>query len=152
MRIIEFTIFNHRDPMIFDAPLSETGIQQAIAAQETVRKLNAKHVIVSPLSRFESYIYYCYFLSFVFFFSTIRTLQTYQLAFENAPEHSLEVNPLFCEFLTESCDIGRFFNFYFFLTMLFSGPVMFFKKNSQLFPSPTLEKTGFTFQMELLIQ
>ncbi len=40
-----------RDPMIFDAPLSELGKSQAIKVRDEVALLNVNNVIVSPLTR-----------------------------------------------------------------------------------------------------
>jgi len=39
------------DPMIFDAPLTEMGKQQAIAARNKIAELGISHVITSPLTR-----------------------------------------------------------------------------------------------------
>ncbi len=74
---------NSPDPMIFDAPLSALGRQQAIDARQHVASLEITNLIVSPFT---------------------RTLQTASLIF--ADKHPMEINPLVREQLTNSCDVG----------------------------------------------
>ena len=72
------------DPMIFDAPLTELGEQQAIAARQQINDLPVERIIVSPLT---------------------RTLQTASLMFaDRLPQH---VDPQVREQLCNSCDVGR---------------------------------------------
>ncbi len=74
---------NAPDPMIFDAPLSALGRQQAAEASAKVATLNVSSVIVSPMT---------------------RTLQTASLIF--GENHPMSVNPIVREQLTNSCDVG----------------------------------------------
>ena len=72
------------DPMIFDAPLTELGKQQAIAARIKVADLQIAHIISSPLT---------------------RALQTSLHLFgETAP---IKVETGHHELLLHSCDVGR---------------------------------------------
>ena len=72
------------DPMLFDAPITELGQQQAIRARAEISKLPVERVIVSPLT---------------------RTIQTASLLFENRlPFH---INAQVREQLCNSCDVGR---------------------------------------------
>jgi broad specificity phosphatase PhoE len=72
------------DPMIFDAPITELGEQQARQTRNRVQHLDVERVIVSPLS---------------------RTLQTASLIFgARLPFH---INAAVREQLTNSCDVGR---------------------------------------------
>ncbi|WP_299472424.1 histidine phosphatase family protein [uncultured Roseibium sp.] len=72
------------DPMIFDAPLTELGRQQAMDAREEIRDLGIRHVITSPLT---------------------RAIQTAQLMFPDGI--SMEVRDGHHELLLHSCDVGR---------------------------------------------
>lgn len=72
------------DPMIFDAPLTDLGRQQAMAAREEIRALGIRHVITSPLT---------------------RAIQTAQLLFPDGV--SMEVRDGHHELLLHSCDVGR---------------------------------------------
>ncbi len=71
------------DPIIFDAPLSPLGQQQAVDARQHFDNLNIKSLIVSPLT---------------------RTLQTATLIFENA--HPVTINAGIREQLSYSGDVG----------------------------------------------
>jgi len=71
------------DPMIFDAPLSPLGEDQAIEARAHIRALDITSIIVSPMT---------------------RTLQTATLIFEGA--HPITINANIREQLTNSCDVG----------------------------------------------
>lgn len=73
-----------RDPMIFDAPLTELGRRQALKAREEIRDLGIRHVVTSPLS---------------------RAIQTAQLIFRD--EVPIEVMEGHHELLLHSCDVGR---------------------------------------------
>lgn len=75
---------NKPDPMIFDAPITDLGRQQAIATRDHVRDLPVERVIVSPLT---------------------RTLQTASLIFEDRVP--FQVDPVVREQLSNSCDVGR---------------------------------------------
>lgn len=72
------------DPMIFDAPLTDLGRQQAIEARAEITKLGIRHVITSPLT---------------------RAIQTAQLLFPDGV--SMEVRDGHHELLLHSCDVGR---------------------------------------------
>lgn len=72
------------DPMIFDAPLTDLGRQQALKAREEIRDLGIRHVITSPLT---------------------RAIQTAQLLFPNGI--SMDVRDGHHELLLHSCDVGR---------------------------------------------
>ncbi|MEE9320908.1 MAG: histidine phosphatase family protein [Granulosicoccus sp.] len=72
------------DPMIFDAPLSELGVQQAARAQAKIHQLAITRLIVSPLT---------------------RTLQTATLIFGKSL--ATEINAVVREQLINSCDMGR---------------------------------------------
>jgi broad specificity phosphatase PhoE len=72
------------DPMIFDAPLSELGEQQAARTQAGIHQLKITRLIVSPLT---------------------RTLQTAALIFGKSL--ATEINPVVREQLINSCDMGR---------------------------------------------
>lgn len=73
-----------RDPMIFDAPLTELGCDQAKRARAKIAKLGIRRVIVSPFT---------------------RAIQTARIIFEGlAP---LEVRHGHHELLLNSCDVGR---------------------------------------------
>ncbi|MCF6326415.1 MAG: phosphoglycerate mutase family protein [Devosiaceae bacterium] len=72
-----------RDPMIFDAPLSDLGITQAVEVRDEVERLNLKNVIVSPLT---------------------RTLETAELIFQRSLP--TKVNALVREQLSHSGDVG----------------------------------------------
>lgn len=70
--------------MIFDAPLTELGKQQALAAREQVKLLGIKQAITSPFT---------------------RAIQTTRLIFNDlAP---IEVRSGHHEHLLHSCDVGR---------------------------------------------
>lgn len=71
------------DPMIFDAPLTELGVEQAKAVREQVVDYRIKHVIASPL---------------------IRAIQTAMLIFGD--DHPITINPHMRENLLSSCDVG----------------------------------------------
>ena len=73
-----------KDPMIFDAPLTEKGRRQAKEARALVTDLDIKQVITSPLT---------------------RAIQTALCIFENiAP---ITVADKHRELLLHSCDVGR---------------------------------------------
>lgn len=71
------------DPMIFDAPLSPLGTQQAIEARAHISELDIEQLIVSPMT---------------------RTLQTASLIFED--NHPISINAVIREQLSHSCDVG----------------------------------------------
>lgn len=72
------------DPMIFDAPLTDLGRQQAVAARQAFKDLGIVRVMTSPLT---------------------RAIQTAQLIFqESAP---IDVVHGHHELLLHSCDVGR---------------------------------------------
>lgn len=71
------------DPLIFDAPLSSLGQQQAIGARANIGELDIKEIIVSPLT---------------------RTLQTATLIFENS--YPVAINATVREQLSFSGDVG----------------------------------------------
>ena len=73
-----------KDPMIFDAPLTEQGLRQAQAAKALVADLGIKQVITSPLT---------------------RAIQTALCIFDGiAP---ITVAARHRELLIHSCDVGR---------------------------------------------
>ena len=72
------------DPMIFDAPLSAKGIEQAKRARVEVAKLGIQHVLVSPFT---------------------RALQTAQHIFQDDLPLNVVLGPH--EQLSHSCDVGR---------------------------------------------
>ena len=73
-----------KDPMIFDAPLTDKGRRQAEEARALVADLGIKQVITSPLT---------------------RAIQTAQCIFDNiAP---ITVAAQHRELLLHSCDVGR---------------------------------------------
>jgi broad specificity phosphatase PhoE len=72
------------DPMIFDAPLSPLGRQQAIMARAHVAELGIERVIVSPMT---------------------RAIETALHIFETVP--TIEIDPRARELLSNSCDVGR---------------------------------------------
>ncbi len=72
-----------RDPMIFDAPLSELGRSQAIKVRPEVAQLNVDNIIVSPLT---------------------RTLETAELIFQRALPTT--INALVREQTSHSGDVG----------------------------------------------
>ena len=74
---------NKPDPMIFDAPITELGENQAKQARLEVEKFTIKNVIVSPFT---------------------RTLQTAQLIFGN--RLPFQINAAVREQLVNSCDVG----------------------------------------------
>lgn len=77
--------FRHQgDPMIFDAPLTALGREQAIEAREKVKTLGIKRVIASPLT---------------------RAIQTAKHIFED--QVPIEVQTGHHEYLLHSCDVGR---------------------------------------------
>lgn len=70
--------------MIFDAPLTALGREQALEAREKVKELGIKRAIASPHT---------------------RAIQTAKLIFHDlAP---IEVRPGHHEYLLHSCDVGR---------------------------------------------
>lgn len=71
------------DPMIFDAPLSPLGEQQATNTGTNIHELDIIDVIVSPMT---------------------RTLQTASLIFGN--NRVFKINAMVREQLTHSCDVG----------------------------------------------
>lgn len=72
------------DPMIFDAPLTDIGIQQAKTTRAAILDVGIKHVIASPLT---------------------RAIQTALYIFEGiAP---IKVLAGHHEYLAHSCDVGR---------------------------------------------
>ncbi len=72
------------DPMIFDARLTQKGIQQAKDARQAVADLGIRHVIVTPLT---------------------RALQTATYIFGEATKMQVMAEPR--EKLVHSCDVGR---------------------------------------------
>ncbi len=72
------------DPMIFDAPLTDKGRTQAVAARELVADLGIKQVITSPLT---------------------RAIQTALCIFDNIAPITVVDNHR--ELLLHSCDVGR---------------------------------------------
>jgi len=72
------------DPLIFDAPLSPLGRQQAIGARVHVTQLGIERVITSPMT---------------------RTIETALHIFENGP--AIEIDSRARELLSNSCDVGR---------------------------------------------
>lgn len=72
------------DPMIFDAPLTTLGRQQAITARVQVAALGIERVIVSPMT---------------------RAIETALHIFDSVPR--MEVDPRARELLSHSCDVGR---------------------------------------------
>jgi len=78
-----FTLEPRTDPMMFDAHLTELGIQQAKSARNQLFNLEIKHVISSPM---------------------IRAIQTSMHIFGN--DHPIIINPHIREKLTHSCDVG----------------------------------------------
>jgi len=72
------------DPMIFDAPLSPLGEQQARETQTRIHQYDITNVIVSPMT---------------------RTLQTASLIFGNS--RVFKINAMVREQLSNSCDVGR---------------------------------------------
>lgn len=72
------------DPMIYDAPLTPLGRQQAIAARANVAALGIERVVVSPMT---------------------RAIETALHIFESVPP--IEVDPRVRELLSHSCDVGR---------------------------------------------
>ena len=72
------------DPMIFDAPLSPLGREQAKAARLSVRELEITQVLVSPMT---------------------RALQTASILF--GPDFPTQVVADIREQVVHSCDIGR---------------------------------------------
>ena len=72
------------DPMIFDAPLTDTGRAQAIEARVQAMELGITQVITSPLT---------------------RAIQTAMLIFENVVP--IRVVADHRELLSHSCDVGR---------------------------------------------
>ncbi len=71
------------DPMIFDAPLSKLGKEQAIEGRQKISELNVEKLIVSPLT---------------------RTLETAEYMFERSLP--IAINPLVREQLSYSGDVG----------------------------------------------
>jgi broad specificity phosphatase PhoE len=78
-----FTLEPRKDPMMFDAHLTELGVQQAKSARKQLLNLKIKHVISSPM---------------------IRTIQTAMHIFGN--DHPITINPHIREKLAHSCDVG----------------------------------------------
>lgn len=71
------------DPMIFDAPLSQLGEEQAVLARANVKDLSFDNVIVSPFT---------------------RTIQTASLIF--GTDHKMTISHHIREQLSNSCDVG----------------------------------------------
>jgi broad specificity phosphatase PhoE len=74
----------NRDPMIFDAPLTQLGIEQALAAKEKISEMKISHVITSPLT---------------------RAIQTSLHIFGDATPITVSIGHH--EYLLHSCDVGR---------------------------------------------
>ena len=72
------------DPMIFDARLTQKGVEQAKEARQSVADLGIRHVIVSPLT---------------------RALQTATYIFDETTTTQVMAEPR--EKLLHSCDVGR---------------------------------------------
>jgi broad specificity phosphatase PhoE len=73
-----------KDPLIFDAPLTDKGRRQAADIRAIVAALNIRHVITSPLT---------------------RAIQTAAIVFEDTAPISVAAGPH--EQLVHSCDVGR---------------------------------------------
>jgi len=73
------------DPMLFDAPLSPTGREQAAARRAEAHGLGVEIIVTSPLTR------------------AIETA----LAVFGADHAPIHVEALHCERLEHSCDVGR---------------------------------------------
>jgi broad specificity phosphatase PhoE len=78
-----FTLEPRIDPMMFDAHLTELGVQQAKSIRKQLFDLKIKHVIASPM---------------------IRAIQTAMHIFGN--DHPITINPHIREKLAHSCDVG----------------------------------------------
>lgn len=78
-----FALERPNDPMIFDAPLTELGVQQAQQAREEMAMRNIEHVIASPMT---------------------RAIQTAMHIFGH--DFPLNIDPRMCEKLAHSCDVG----------------------------------------------
>ncbi len=78
-----FALEPKTDPMMFDAHLTELGVQQAKSAREQLFDLKIKHVIASPLT---------------------RAIQTAMHIFGD--DYPITINPHIREKLTHSCDVG----------------------------------------------
>ncbi len=78
-----FAVQRPNDPMIFDAPLTELGRQQAIEAGKKMAELGVEHVIASPMT---------------------RAIQTAMHIFGD--DHPITVDPRVREKLDHSCDVG----------------------------------------------
>ena len=78
-----FTLESSKDPMMFDAHLTEIGVQQAKSACEQLSNIKIKHVITSPM---------------------IRAIQTAMHIFGD--DHPIIINPHIREKLSHSCDVG----------------------------------------------
>lgn len=72
------------DPMIFDAPLTALGRQQALAARAQAASLGIQHVICTPFT---------------------RALQTAKIIFDGIAPITVSTGP--AEHLSHSCDMGR---------------------------------------------
>jgi broad specificity phosphatase PhoE len=72
------------DPLIFDAPLTDLGRQQARAAREQAATLGIQHVICTPLT---------------------RAIQTAKIIFDGIAPITVSTGP--AEHLSHSCDMGR---------------------------------------------
>lgn len=79
----QFALQKPKDPMLFDAHLTELGKQQAKAAAEEIKDLGVKQVIASPMT---------------------RAIQTAMHIFGD--DHPITVDPRMREKLSHSCDVG----------------------------------------------
>jgi len=70
--------------MLFDARLTQLGVQQAIAARAEVAELGIRYVVSSPMT---------------------RAIETARHIFEGKHPHHIAIGPH--ELLTHSCDVGR---------------------------------------------
>jgi broad specificity phosphatase PhoE len=78
-----FALEPEKDPMLFDAHLTELGVKQAKLAREQLSDLKIKQVIASPMA---------------------RAIQTAMHIFGN--DHPIIINPNIREKLAHSCDVG----------------------------------------------
>lgn len=72
------------DPLIFDAPLTDLGRAQALAARDHAATLGIQHVICTPLT---------------------RAIQTAKIIFDGIAPITVSAGPV--EHLSHSCDMGR---------------------------------------------
>lgn len=78
-----FALQRPADPMIFDAPLTDLGIQQAQSAKQQMAERGIEHVIASPMT---------------------RAIQTAMHIFGD--DHPITIDSRMREKLAHSCDVG----------------------------------------------